>query len=180
MSGNYSLTDSLYQELRNLARARLHRLRPGQTLQPTDLVHEAYVRLKKKPHMQWDHRGHFFGAAARAMRDILVEHARRKGALKRGGDRRRVEFEENVTVMLPDGEKTLGELLAIHHVLTRLQEQLPEHGELVLLRYFAGMSMKQIAEMRGVSRTTVERQWRFTRAWLQKHLDDASVMAAVV
>ena len=162
------LTRTLYEELRKLAGARISRLAPGQTLQPTDLVHEAWERLKSRGG-PWNSRGHFFGAAAHAMRDVLVDHARHKGAIKRGGDRVRVEF----TIDLRDSDATLSsiELLSLHEALDRLREAYPTHIEIVMLRFFAGLEMATIAEHLDISLSTVERRWRFARAWLQAQME---------
>ncbi|MCG8416623.1 MAG: ECF-type sigma factor [Proteobacteria bacterium] len=158
------LLRSVYDELRRLARARLDRFHGPQTLQATDLVHEAYVRLKEKNRAEWNSRGHFFAAAARAMRDVLVNRAREKGALKRGGDQVRMD----ITVTWPDSEKplTARELLDLHDALEKLQVQHPEHAEVVFLHCFAGMTLDEISEIFEVSRSTTERRWRFARAWL--------------
>lgn len=159
---------TVYKELRALAAARMKHLRPGQTLQPTELVHELYLRLKRRRAIVWDNRAHFFGAAARAMRDILVEHARRKGARKRGGDLVRVD----ITVSVADTDKTLAaaDILTVHAALGRMQQEYPEHANIVLLYYFAGLSMVEIAEVQNVSPRTIQRRWRFARAWLQARI----------
>ena len=162
------LIRQLYDELRRLARARLGRMRAGHTLQPTELVNEAYMRLVGDHDPGWNGRGHFFGAAARAMRDILVEHAREKAALKRGGDQVRVD----ITVTFSDGN-TAGsaeELLALHEALEKMQEEHPKKAELVLLRYFGGLTMDEIAEAMETPKRTLEREWRFARAWLRTKL----------
>ena len=158
------LTESLYAELRKLAYARIARLRPGQTLQPTELVHEAYIRLRKNHN--WNSRGHFFGAAARAMRDILVDQARHRGALRRGGDKIHVAL----SMTLPDGHNTLSaeEILSLHEALEQMQkEQYHEHVEIVLLHYFAGLTQAQVSDLIGMSKTNVERRLRFARAWIK-------------
>lgn len=159
---------ALYDELRRLARARMYRLAPGQTLQPTEIVHEAYLRLMKGQEQQWNSRGHFFGAAARAMRNVLVEHARQKNSLKRGGDRQRV----NLDITLPGHEHSVSaeELLSLHAALQRMQAQFPAHVEIVLLLYFGGMTTRQVAEVMDMSESTVERRWRFARAWLKRDI----------
>jgi RNA polymerase sigma factor (TIGR02999 family) len=164
------LLQQLYNELRKLAQARLRRLRPGQTLQPTALVHEAYMRLMKTNEPAWNGRAHFFGAAAQAMRDILVDGARRKLAQKRGGGAERVEH--TVTIADDDGSLPLSaeDLLALHASLDKLQQEHPQAAELVLLRYFAGLSMAEIAEMQGVPLRTLERKWMFARTWLKREL----------
>jgi RNA polymerase sigma factor (TIGR02999 family) len=164
------LLQQLYAELRKLAEARLRKLRPGQTLQPTALVHEAYLRLMKTNEPAWNGRAHFFGAAAQAMRDILVDGARRKLAQKRGGGLERAE--ETVTLADDDGSVQLSaeDLLALHEALERLQQEHPQAAELVLLRYFGGLSMAEIAEMQDVPIRTLERKWTFARTWLKRAL----------
>ncbi len=164
------LLQLLYADLRQLAVRRMAGLRPGQTLQPTALVHEAYLRLVKKGDPGWNGRGHFFAAAAQAMRDILVEQARKKASLKRGGDQRRVDM----TVTFADGDRDMAlsaeELLTLNQALERMQEAHPRKAEIVLLRYFGGLTIAQIAEVFDVATRTIEREWRFARAWLQKEL----------
>ena len=164
------LLGHLYAELRKLAAARLRRLRPGQTLQPTALVHEAYMRLMKTSEPAWNGRAHFFGAAARAMRDILVEQARRKLAQKRGGGQAHVEH--TVTFVDGDGSFQLSaeDLLALHDALEKLQQEHPEAAEMVLLRYFSGLSMAELAELQGTPVRTLERKWTFARTWLKREL----------
>jgi RNA polymerase sigma factor (TIGR02999 family) len=151
----------VYAELRQLAAARLARESPGQTLQPTALVHEAYLRLVGD--QTFDGRGHFFAAAAEAMRRILVESARRKGRVKRGGDHRRVDLDE---YELTD-EAPADEILARDEALTRLAAEDAEAAQVVQLHFFAGLSIEQAAEALGVSRATAYRQWSYARAWLR-------------
>lgn len=161
----------VYNELRALARARLAKTPPGNTLQPTALVHEAYIKAVGKADPGWDGRGHFFGAAARAMRNILVDQARRKAALRHGGDRRR-------DALAPDElpiEAPTDNLLALDDALTRLEKEDPRKAQVVMLRFFSGLSHEQIAELLGVSVPTVERDWRFARAWLAKELGGSAV-----
>lgn len=164
------LLQQLYTELRKLAKARLRKLSPGQTLQPTALVHEAYMRLMSGNEPAWNGRGHFFGAAAQAMRDILVEHARRKLAQKRGGGAVRVG--DTVTIADDGGSLELSaeDLLTLHQAIEKLQLEHPRAAELVLLRYFGGLSMAEIAELQGVPLRTIERKWTFARAWLKHAL----------
>ncbi len=156
----------VYAELRRLAAALSGRLPPGQTLQPTALVHEAYLRLVGDRDPGWEGRRHFFGAAARAMRNILVEQARRKGAHKRGGGARRVELAEGLAVIEPPAE----DLLAVDEAIQKLQAEKPRLAEIAMLRYFAGLTADQTAAVLGVSVSTLEREWRFARAWLGRHL----------
>jgi RNA polymerase sigma factor (TIGR02999 family) len=153
----------VYDELRSLAAARLARERPGQTLQPTALVHEAYVRLVgTSPGGHWRDRTHFFRAAAEAMRHILVDQARRKRSQKRGGARKRVDLERLAAAPAdrPD------DVLAIHEALELLGKHDPVKAELVQLRYFAGLSLEETADMLGISRATADRYWRYARTWL--------------
>ena len=158
----------VYQDLRRLAAQWLEREAPGQTLQPTALVHEAYLRLVDASKLQdWNSRGHFFAAAAEAMRRILVENARRKSSLKRGGSRKRQEFdEENLTAPEPPDE-----LLALDEALSQLTTTDPKAAELVKLRYFAGLTIKQAAEILGVSPRTADLLWAFARAWLLRKIE---------
>ena len=165
----------LYDELRKLAAERLDLEKPGQTLQATALVHEAYLRLvdgEKAQH--WNSRGHFFSAAAEAMRRILIEQARRKGRAKHGGGRQRVDLDEACSAAAtPDDE-----LLALDDALTRLAELDSARAELVKLRFFGGLTMPQTAAALGISLATAERWWAFARAWLCAELmDDESARA---
>ncbi len=161
----------LYDSLRQLAESRLARLPPGQTLQPTALVHEAYLKLVGDADPGWDNRGHFFGAAAQAMRDILVDRARRKGRIKHGGERRRVDFPDHLAAIV-EHDRPDEEILSVDRVLERMKEEHPEQAEIVLLRYFAGLTNEQAAEVLGLSTQTVERRWRFARAWLMHAMGD--------
>ncbi len=158
----------VYGELRKLARARMSALAPGQTLQPTALVHEAYMRVIGEADPGWEGRGHFFAAAARAMRDILVEQARRRGALKRGGGRRRFDLDEADLAIQPPCES----VVALDEALKRLEEDDPRKGQIVNLRYFAGLTAPETAAALGVSVGTVEREWRYIRAWLYTQLSE--------
>jgi RNA polymerase sigma factor (TIGR02999 family) len=159
----------VYEELRRLAAALSARLPPGQTLQPTALVHEAYLRLVGEQDPGWNGRRHFFGAAARAMRIILVEQARRKGAHKRGGGGRRVELTEGLAVIEPPAD----DLLAVDEAIQQLQLEKPHLAEIAMLRYFAGLSADETAAVLGMSASTLAREWRFARAWLVRRLGDA-------
>jgi RNA polymerase sigma factor (TIGR02999 family) len=156
----------VYQELHRLARTRMAQLPPGQTLQPTALVHEAYLRLTGKGDVDWQSRQHFFFAAARAMRDILVEQARRKAGPVRGGGRERRELDEACAVLEPPAE----DVLAVHEALQELEKQDPVKAQIVLLRYFSGLTTAETAEVLGLAERTLDRQWRYIRAWLLKRL----------
>jgi RNA polymerase sigma factor (TIGR02999 family) len=156
----------VYGELRRLAAWRLANEKPGQTLQATALVHEAYLRLVGKEDPKWQGRRHFFGAAAEAMRRILVENARRKSRLKRGGQFERVDVEAvEIPAPMPDED-----LLAVDEALDRLTEADPRAAELVKLCFFVGLTQEQAAKELGVSISTVERTWAFARAWLFREI----------
>lgn len=160
----------LYGELRRLAQHHLGRTPPGNTLQPTALVHEAYLRLIGSRDPGWDGRGHFFAAAAESMRQILVDQARRKGSLKRGGGRRRLAMDENEPVAkLRDDD-----LVALDEALKTLEQSDERAARVVKMRYFAGLTMDEIAQALGISRPTAERDWRFARTFLASELNDAS------
>lgn len=158
----------VYAELRRLALARLAKTPPGNTLQPTALVHEAYLRLIGGEDPGWNSRGHFFAAAAQAMREILVEQARRKAAPKHGGALRRVPLEGAELATDPPAE----DLLALDEVLARLEAADPLKGKIVALRYFAGLTVEQAAAAVGMSVPTLEREWRCARAFLYTLLTD--------
>lgn len=160
------LAPVVYDELRMLAAAQLGRERPGHTLQPTALVHEAYLRMVGGEHTPWEDRGHFFRAAARAMRRILIEHARSRGRKKRGGGRVRVPLEALGPPSWDDPDR----MLALDEALRRLEGQDPRSAEVVQLRYFAGLSVRETAEALGTSERTVKREWAFARAWLRDAL----------
>ncbi len=157
----------VYDELRSLAAARLAQEKPGQTLQATALVHEAFVRLVGPADApQWDGRGHFFAAAAEAMRRILVDQARRKRTAKHGGDFHRRELDPEAAAAR---EADL-DLVALDLALTKLAEQDPQKAKLVELRYFAGLTGEQAARVLGISASAADRLWVFTRAWLRREL----------
>jgi RNA polymerase sigma factor (TIGR02999 family) len=157
----------VYQELRKLAASRMTHEKPGQTLNATALVHEAYVRLVgADATREWNGRGHFFGAAAEAMRRILVESARRKARLKRGGDGRRVEMPDH----LPAPAAPVEDVLAVDEALDQLAGRDATAAELVKLHYFAGFTLEESADVLGVSHRTAYRTWAFARAWLFRKL----------
>jgi RNA polymerase sigma factor (TIGR02999 family) len=156
------LLGTVYEELRRLAISQMAQERPGQTLEPTALVHEAYLRLFGDQSVHWANRRHFFGAAAEAMRRILVEAARRKAREKHGGGRDRCELGDADAITPP----TSVDLLALDEALEELAREDPLKAKLVQLRYFAGLSVEQAGEVLGISRATADRYWRFARAWL--------------
>jgi RNA polymerase sigma factor (TIGR02999 family) len=154
----------VYQELRRLAAQRLVQERPGQTLQATALVHEAYLKLIGNSDVppSWSSRGHFFAAAAEAMRRILIDSARRKHRVKHGGDHRRVDLDQNCAVV----DAVSDDLLALDEALAQLAAEQPVKAELVKLRYFAGLTLEQAAEVLQLSPATAKRYWTYARAWL--------------
>jgi len=155
----------VYQELRRLARAHMANERPEHTLQATALVHEAYLRLVKDEMPHWDGRGHFFGAAAEAMRRILIDHARAKNALKRGGQHERVDLNGDLPPIASPCDN-IDDLLALDDALDKLAKEDPGKAQLVKLLYFAGLNLDEAAAALGIGRTTAYRQWLFARAWL--------------
>ncbi|MBW3672312.1 MAG: sigma-70 family RNA polymerase sigma factor [Acidobacteria bacterium] len=167
-SGDDSARDVLYalvyEQLRMMARGRMTG-RAGETLQPTALVHEAFLRLLKG-RANWESRVHFFGAAAEAMRQILIERARTMNRLKRGGERTRVELEDDMAVE----EQKLGELLDLDRALDRLEELEPKLAHVVKLRYFAGLTVEEVSGVLRVSPRSVDRMWLTARAWLQEQI----------
>jgi RNA polymerase sigma factor (TIGR02999 family) len=163
------LAPLLYDELRALAQSHLNRERPEHTLQATALVNEAYLRLLGKSQPPWNDRTHFFRAAAEAMRRILVDHARARGRIKRGGDQVRVELRDSLIGDAHD----LDEVLALDDAFRRLDEQDPRAADVVRLRYFAGLSVADTARALDTSERTVKRDWAFARAWLFDELRDA-------
>jgi RNA polymerase sigma factor (TIGR02999 family) len=163
----------VYGDLRKLAAARMARLGPGQTLQATALVHEVYLHLVGSTDPGWQGRAHFFGAAARAMRNVVADHLQRKGSIKRGGEARRVG-EDTAAELSCDGPSD--NLLAVEEVLAELEREYPRKAEVVTLRFFGGLDNEEIAEVLAVSARTVEREWKFASAWLNSRLaarDDA-------
>jgi RNA polymerase sigma factor (TIGR02999 family) len=159
----------VYDELRKLAAQRLAKEKPGQTLQATALVHDAYLRLVGNQDPGWDSRGHFFAAAAEAMRRILVENARRKRRRKHGGGLVRIDLDEaDLACRLPPDD-----LLALDEAMTRLTAEDPLKARLVQLRFFAGLSLEEAAGVLGVSAVTAKRYWRYARAWLHREVSGA-------
>jgi RNA polymerase sigma factor (TIGR02999 family) len=156
----------VYDEMRRLARWRLARETPGQTLQPTALVHEAYLRLVENPEMRWENRGHFFAAAAEAMRRILIERARRYARKKHGGEQQRIPLHEDLLGEQPRAE----ELLDLDRALEGLEAQDAAMADVVKLRYFAGLSVEETARALDVSPRSVNRLWTGARAWLQREM----------
>jgi RNA polymerase sigma factor (TIGR02999 family) len=157
----------VYEELRRLAAHKMANEAPGQTLQPTALVHEAWLRLIGNEKVRWDGRAHFFGAAAEAMRRILIENARRKKALRHGGGQERVDIQE---VDIPDRGKD-EEVLAVNEALEKLAANDKQKAELVKLRYFAGLTIGQAAELLDISEATAKRHWTYARAWLYREIE---------
>jgi len=162
------LLELVYDELRRLAHRQMAAVPPGDTLQPTALVHEAYLRLLgREPEAGWEGRAHFFNAAARAMRDIIVEQARKHARVKRGGDRKRVALDEN-TLVSP--QTTSEDLLALDEALKALEETDPTSARIALLRYFAGLTVEETAQAMGTSPRTVKRHWQYALAWLDRRM----------
>jgi len=169
--GDSNASDQLlplvYEELRKLAAARMAQEKPGQTLQATALVHEAWLRLvgSEEPRA-WNSRGHFFGAAAEAMRRVLVDRARQKARVRHGGALERVDL-EHVTIATEDSDDTV---LAMHEALEKLALESPQKAEIVKLHYFIGLEYPEIARALGVSLSTVERGWAYARSWLYREM----------
>ena len=160
----------VYDELRALAESYLQRERPDLTLQATALVHEAYVRLIKQEDVEWQNRAHFFAVAAQAIRRILVDHARGHERVKRGGDRQRVRLDEDLAA---PGDRDL-DLLAIDEALERLAQLHPRQAQIVELRFFAGLSIEETAEVMHLSPASIKREWTAARAWLFRELRAAA------
>ena len=160
----------VYDELRKLAAQRLAEEKPGQTLQATALVHDAYLRLvdTEKAHL-WDSRGHFFAAAAEAMRRILVEKARRKQRLRHGGEIQNLPLDENEPAIASPVEAL--DLLALNEALDHLESAFPRRAKLVKLRYFAGFTVPEVAQMLGISQSTAEADWTYAKAWLKREME---------
>jgi len=161
----------VYQELRQLAARRLSREAPGQTLQATALVNEAYLRLVGGEDQNWSGRYHFFSAAAEAMRRILIENARRKKSLRHGGGRKRIDFEE-ATLAKEENDTSADDLIALDEALKRLSKKDKNKADLVKLRYFAGLTSDQAARILGISPSTADRDWAYARSWLRFEMDE--------
>lgn len=158
----------VYEELRRLAALKMAHESPGQTLQPTALVHEAWLRLGGRENQAWNGRPHFFGAAAEAMRRILIDNARRKRARRHGGGQQRIDVQEiEIVVDVADDD-----LLEVNEALERFAAQDQQKAELVKLRYFTGLTIAEAAEILGVSAPTAKRWWAYARAWLHKEIQD--------
>jgi RNA polymerase sigma factor (TIGR02999 family) len=162
-----ALLPLVYDELRRVAGAYIRRERPGQTLQATALVHEAYLRLMREQHVAWQNRAHFCAIAANSMRQILVERARARKALKRGGERVRLSLHDEVAVAPAAGL----DVEALDEALGRLAERDADQARLVELRYFGGLTIEETADVLGISPATVKRSWMVARAWLKKELE---------
>src|SRR6187399_19094 len=160
------LLSLVYEELRRLAAAKMASESPGQTLQATALVHEAWLRLTSDDQRKWNDRTHFFAAAAEAMRRILVDNARRKRAARHGGGQQRVEIPELASAAIEDDDK----VLAVNEALEKFAVLDPQKAELVKLRYFVGMTLEQAAQAMGISERTAKRYWAFARAWLHEEI----------
>jgi len=171
-SGDMAALDRLmpvvYDELRRIASHYLHRQQPNQTLQTTALVHEAYIRLVGKQDMDWQNRAHFFGVAARMMRYILIDYALAQKTEKRGGSNLKLSLDE--AIGLP--EKKEFDIVDLHEALNRLADLDPRKGEVVELRFFAGLSNEEIAEVLKISLATVNREWRSAKAWLRSEMEN--------
>ena len=159
----------VYAELRRLAADKLAGENPGQTLQPTALVHEAWLKLGGEQNRQWQNRNHFFAAAAEAMRRILTDNARRKLRVRHGGSQQRVDLDENATA----ADSEADHILAVNDALEKLALVDPHRAELVKLRYFVGLSFAEAAEVLGISEPTAKRYWSFARAWLYEEIRSA-------
>lgn len=158
----------LYAELRALAQQLMKKTPPGNTLQPTALVHEAYIRLVGSSDAGWNSRGHFYAAAAQAMRQILVDQTRRKQAARHGGGKKRIDLDaDQIAVALPSAD-----VVALDDALNRLEATDPRKSRIVLLRYFAGLTNEETAAALGCSLRTIEREWKFIRAFLYTELSD--------
>ena len=162
----------VYEELRRLAAAKMKNEKPDHTLQATALVHEAYARLigDGDADKEWDNRGHFFSAAAEAMRRILVEKARAKKSERRGGGQVRMKYDEAVTYADSIDTEEADRILAVHEALTKLELETPQRAQLVKLRFFSGMTLEEAASLQGISNRSAHRDWAMAKLWLYRHL----------
>jgi RNA polymerase sigma-70 factor (ECF subfamily) len=171
-SGDATAADKLievvYDEFREMAAMYLRQEPAGHTLQPTALVHEAFIRLIDQSHVDWKGRTHFLAIGAKAMRRILVDHARQRRRAKRGGGRQRISFDEQI-MLSPQHDE---DLLSVDELLADLEDIDPRQAKIVELRFFGGMTSAEVAEYLGVSKSTVDREWRIVRAWLRKQLSE--------
>lgn len=167
-----ALLPLVYEELRRLAQQRLANEPSGQTLQPTALVHEAYLRLLGEKEVRWDNRGHFFAAAAKAMRRIMIERARRVASIKHGGRFQRLPLDDAVVsgACIVDNA---AQLLDLEAALSRLEKDDPRKAQIVMLRFYAGLSIEQTAAVMSLSPATVKNEWRFARAWLHGEMSES-------
>jgi RNA polymerase sigma-70 factor, ECF subfamily len=168
-SGVDRLFSAVYQELRNMAAKCFQREAKGNTLQPTALVHEAYMKLVDQKAVDWQGRTHFFAVAAQAMRRILVDHARHRGAVKRGGGQKRLQLDDQ----LMSGFQPNDDVLAVDEALSKLAQLDPRQAELVELRFFGGLSVEEAADVLGISKRAAEREWTMVRAWLRRELSES-------
>ena len=159
----------VYEELRKLAAAKMAQQTPGQTLQATALVHEAYLRLVGQREVEWQSRAHFFAIAAAMMRRVLLDYARKHHAAKRGGPARRITLDDNMLI----AEHKLADILALDEALDKLAAIDPRQGRIVELKFFAGLDVEEIAGIVQISTPTVKREWRSAKAWLQRHMSDS-------
>ena len=155
----------VYKELRFLAAQKMAQEKPGQTLQATALVHEAYIRLVEAKDQNWSGRGHFFKAAAEAMRRVLIENARRKKSVRYGGGRKRVDFDE--AILAQENDTSADDLIALDEALKKLSKKDKTKADLVKIRYFAGLTSDQAAKILGISPSTADRDWAYARSWLR-------------
>jgi RNA polymerase sigma factor (TIGR02999 family) len=162
------LIDLVYDDLRRLAQRYMEQERRGHTLQPTALVHEAFLKLIDQTRVDWQDRSHFFAVGAQAMRRILVNHAKSHGRVKRGGGKRKLSLDEALTVSLDDDE----EILALDEALEKLASVDERQARIVELRFFGGLNIEETAAVLGVSKRTIEREWTACRAWLRRELSD--------
>jgi RNA polymerase sigma-70 factor (ECF subfamily) len=168
------LISAVYAELRQVAARAMRNERPGHTLQPTALVHEAFLKLAGSADVEWRDRAHFFGVAARLMREILVDYARQKGAAKRGSGVR-ITLDDSLLI----AEDRLADAVAIDEVVQRLEALDPRQGHIVELRFFGGLSVEEVAEVMGISSPTVKREWQSAKAWLHRELTRGSAPGSV-